>query len=190
MMWMLGGQLVDNEKVKTRDLVGLTGVSAVAAAAAEAAILTSPLVGASGVVMGYLSALAVLDPGKAWLMIFPIPGIPVTTLQLCQATAAGHVGTLIYRGRSVSRGIAIRGHLGAILAGYLYAKIIFGSQDFDLWRESRMQWERTLTSAELVLYWAYLTVKLALPMPFSTEGDIGDLKTKQRFIKRIWKDDF
>lgn len=190
LMYVLGNQLADRPDVSAAALVGLTATSATAAAAAESVALVKPLVGASGVAMGYLSALTLLDPGKTWLMIFPIPGVPVTTLQLFQGTFAGHVGGLIYKGLFTPTNVAIRGHLGGLVAGLLYTQTLQGTTLVETFRGSRHQWERTITSAELVVYWVYLSLRLMLTMPFSSEAEIGTLRTKQRFIKRVWKEDF
>lgn len=191
LLWTLGNEMSLNDNVKLRDLIAVSVLSTAAAAAAEAPFLApgTPLVGASGLVLGLLGALTVVDPHKSWLMILPVPGVPVTTLQLCQGTLVTHVGLLVLRGVLSPMQMALRGHLAGLAIGYMYAKMMIDSSPYDLVSISNECWKRSITSAELVLYWMYLSVRLWLPKPFATEADVGVLKAKHRFIRRVWKEE-
>ncbi len=193
LMFTLGSQIADSGRYSVAGLLGLTGGSAVATAIAEAPFLKpgSPLIGASGIAMGYLGSLAAVDPDKVWLMIIPIPGVPITTLQLFQACFFGHVVGLVWVGLTASTRLALRGHLAGLTAGYFLTRSTAGTHDgVPMLENSKQQWLRSITSAELILYWMYLSVRLLLPMPFSTETEIGDMRAKRRFIRRTWKEDF
>ena len=191
LVYVLGNQLASSPLLSAKDMIGVTALSAAATAWTEAPFLdTSPLVGASGVAMGYLGCLTVLEPEKTWLMVLPIPGVPMTTLQLSQASVAGHVAMLLWKGIYSRTRLALRGHLAGLAMGYLFTRARVETEDYDLFNTSKAQWVKSLTSAELVVYWMYLSIRLMLPMPFTNEADVGLLRAKQRFIRRIWKDDF
>ena len=193
LIYVLGNQMIQSSNYSLPGLIGLTGVSAAATAAAEAPLLKpgSPLIGASGIAMGFLASLAATDPDKLWLMIIPMPGVPITTLQLFEASVAGHIFALMWTGLSTSTRVALRGHLAGLTVGYIFSRFAFSyGENYKMLENSRKQWLRSITSAELVLYWMYLSVRLLLPMPFATEAEKGEMRTKQRFIRRTWKEDF
>jgi membrane associated rhomboid family serine protease len=189
LMFVLGTQLIEDERVPARDLGIITLSSAVSAAAAEAVSLTKPLVGASGIVMGYLGTLSCLEPSKTWLMILPIPGVPITTIQLAQVTVASHVGLLAYKGLFSPFSVAVRGHLAGLFAGYVLGEFFYSSSSHSE-VNTRQHWQRTLTSAELAVYWMYISIRLMLPMPLMSESEKGLLRTKQRFVRRTWEEEF
>ena len=184
MVGILGNQLVQIPEVAPKQLAWVMAGSALGTALAESA---TPLVGASGVVFGMLGALTVLDPQKTWLMIFPLPGVPLTTMQLGQACLVSHLGLLAWR--RVTR-IAIRGHIGGLLSGGLLAACMWpdkGSVFQEMLLESQASWRQSLTSAGLVLNWLTLTVELSLLSFFLSETQRGELRSKQRFIRRTWE---
>jgi membrane associated rhomboid family serine protease len=191
LVYVLGNQVAASALLSANDMIGVAALSAAATAWTEAPFLgTNPIVGASGVAMGYLGCLTVLDPEKAWLMVLPIPGVPMTTLQLCQASVVGHVAMLLWKGIYSRTRIALRGHLAGLAMGYLFTRSRVKTEDYDLFNTSKTQWIKSLTSAELVVYWMYLSIRLMLPTPFTNEGEVGLLRAKQRFIRRTWRDDF
>ncbi len=102
MLWMLGKELVFDPRVNSAHLTTLMTVSAASASFAESSLFATtgsfsrPMVGASGIAMGFLGALAVLDPNKTWLMMFPIPGLTLTSHQMV------HHNKCLRRGRRCS----------------------------------------------------------------------------------------
>lgn len=199
MIWVWGKELVNDPRVQPRhlgSLIALSGVSASLAESIHASFLSRPMVGASGVAMGLLGALAVLDPNKTWLMIFPIPGVTITSQQMLQATFATHFAAILWKWRSMNPSrIALKGHLGGLVAGYIFAKLIFPENRQSDWatdsylQVSTRQWQRSFTGAWLAVYWVYLTAKINTVFWLSP-GELGLLATKRRFIERTWREDF
>ena len=188
-LWSFGNQLVENPHVRPIHMASLTAFASLLTALSERPWLTTskPLVGASGVVMAYLASLSVIEPQKTWIMILPIPGVPVTNLQLFQGCVATHIGLLLWNGAT---NIAIRGHLAGMATGYIFAKLFLPFPNLKLHEISAQNWTRSITSAELTLYWLYLSAKLMIPDPFRSETERGLLRTKRRFIERVWREDF
>ena len=189
LLWSFGNQLVNNPEVKLSHFLSLTAAGALATALSERPWLaaTRPLVGASGVVMAYLASMATVDPEKSWIMILPIPGVPVTSLQLLQGCFATHIGLLI--SKRFTR-VALRGHLGGMAAGYAFAKLFLPNSNIDTYATSINHWKRSIVSAEIALYWIFLSLRLTVPDPFLSEAERGLLITKRRFIERVWKEEY
>jgi len=185
MLAILGREYADKDQVQLSDLVVLGSMSAIAATVAESGKRT-PVIGASGIVMGLLGGLGVIDPNKTWLMILPIPGVPVTTMQLAQGTLLSHVVALSFFRRHAPSKYALASHLGGLTMGVLYSATRYDGYKQEFVSESLKQWNRTLSSAWLVVYWLYLSARI----PFSHDGDKGELITKKRFIQRVWKEEF
>lgn len=188
--WVLGGQLAQSDKVSIRDLAGITASSAVATALAEAPVLspTRALIGASGIAMGYLGSLTAIDPDKSWVMILPIPGLPVTTLQLGQAVFVAHVGILAWKGILIRSQLALRGHLAGLLGGYIYGQLISPDRVSKSIEKSKVQWERTFGTAFLAVYSAYLCVRVALSKPFIMRDEYQRLQLMKDKALQAWRD--
>jgi membrane associated rhomboid family serine protease len=197
MIWVLGKELVNDPRVQTSHMAGVMATSAVAGSIAESVFVSHvsrPMVGASAVAMGLMGTLAVLDPHKTWLMIFPIPGVTVTSQQLLQVTFIGHIAAIIWKWRSIHPGtIALKGHLGGLVAGYLFAKFMYPGDIQPTWSDgdfvevSVQQWQRTFSGAWLAVYWAYLTAQFHTTKFFLTPEEQGMLLTKKRFVQRTWR---
>jgi membrane associated rhomboid family serine protease len=189
LLWSFGNQLVNNPEVKLPHFLSLTACGALATALSERPWLadTRPLVGASGVVMAYLASIATVDPEKSWIMILPIPGVPVTSLQLLQGCFVTHIGLLI--SKRFTR-VALRGHLGGMAAGYAYSKVFLPNSDVGIYETSVNHWKRSIVSAEIAAYWIFLSVRLILPDPFLGEAERGLLVTKRRFMERVWREEY
>ena len=181
MCWVLGKELARADKVSTADLTAITSSSAVATALAEVPVLSPArtLIGASGIAMGYLGALTVTDPNKSWVMVLPIPGLPVTTLQLGQASILGHLGILAWKGVRTQSQLALRGHVAGFLAGHLYAQCLVPHGETNVIQSSKEQWKRSVITAGLAMYFAYVSVRLALSKPFIDRESIEKLKTQK-----------
>jgi membrane associated rhomboid family serine protease len=128
LLYVLGNALAESERFKTGDLLGMTAISAVSAAATERPFLRPgiPLVGASGVAMGYLGSLAIAHPDKEWMMMFPFPGFSVTSQQLIQATVGAHILALLWGVQNTTPFVALRGHIGGLVGGAVVAALVCG----------------------------------------------------------------
>ena len=147
LVYMLGSELVKSHSFDATEVACLTSSAAVMAALAEAPFLRngSSLIGASGVAMGYLGCLALSSPGKEWTMIFPIPGLTLTTLQLFQVVSLGHIVALAIGCPAFITSLALRGHVAGLLTGSTFS-ILFGKtpSKFDFIENSKKQWRKTI----------------------------------------------
>jgi membrane associated rhomboid family serine protease len=148
LLYVLGSELAQARDLSANQVGGLTVTGAAAAAIAEAPFLGygMSVIGASGVVMGYLGFLGLSAPQKEWKMVFPIPGLTLTTLQLFQVVTAGHILALLMIGPGVVTRIALRGHLASLVAGsgmaFLADKY---AHNYDFVCNTKSQWRRTFS---------------------------------------------
>ena len=184
LMYLFGRDLVDDERVSVGDFGTLIFSSAIAATVAHRKPV--PMIGSSGIVMGLLGGLALLDPSKIWILILPIPGVPVTNMQLAQGILASHLIAISMRMRVASK-YALMGHIGGLSAGlgvtgirHLNSVSSYSISDFS------NQWSKTFSSAGLVLYWFILSARL----PFTSESQKGEMLAKRRFIERSLRDQY
>ena len=124
LVYTFGKQIAECNQYSTSNLMCLTGLSAVSTAAVEAPFLRRgvPLIGASGIAMGYLGSVAASDSDKKWVMAFPIPGMSMSSLELFQMTIAGQILALMWFGINSNIPLALRGHLAALTTGYAFAR--------------------------------------------------------------------
>ena len=185
LLYLFGRDFVDNEKVTCRQFMMTSMVSSVAASLAHRN--SRPMIGSSGIVMGLLGGLAVLVPAKTWLLILPVPGVPVTNMQLAQAVVASHFVALLSDSRFASK-YAMMAHLGGLVAGSA-ATALVQSEKVEFAngvRESLGQWKRSFSCAALVLYWFWLSAQI----PLAANVEEGELRTKRRFIERSLDDQY
>jgi hypothetical protein len=183
MIWILGNEFVEKENVELRDFFCLSGLGILAGSIGQ----QRPLIGASSLVMGLLGGLAVIDPSKTWLMILPIPGVPITNLQLAQATVASHIVAMyIAKAKTIVPKYALTSHVSGLTMGTVYAISVWGWPIGSIWDDSVTQWNRSLSSAWLAIYWLTLSARI----PFTSDVERGELITKKRFIQRVWREEF
>ena len=84
----------------------------------------TPILGASAGIMALLSALSVLEPSRWWTLLFPVPGMSMSTMQIADALLLVHIPLgakviwrwLKYPGIPHSR-IAYLSHIGRNVGG-------------------------------------------------------------------------
>ena len=186
LMYLFGRDLVEDARVSWKQFGEITIASAVAATVTHRKPV--PMIGASGIVMGLLGSLALLDPNKTWMLVLPIPGVPVTNLQIAQGILVSHFVAISLRLRMASR-YALMGHVGGLLAGGACV-VAAGLADIKRSRsdmfESIDYWRKTFNCTGLVLYWFLLSVQI----PFRSGSVKGELLTKQRLIERSLDDQY
>ena len=184
MMWVVGSQLVEKDNVSVKQMGWLMSGTALGAAGMHQIFSKQPIVGASGIVFGLLGALSVVDPEKTSMLLFPIPGVPVTNMQLTQITLLTHVGMIL---RKSNTRMALWAHLGGLLSGMFLSAYMWKLPlvDTDAYTRSIDSWVRTVNSSVLVLNWLAISVQLLLGF-----GDEAILVSKKRFIKRSWREEF
>lgn len=184
LMYLFGRDLIEDDRVNIGQFGSLIFSSAIAATVAHRKSV--PMIGASGIVMGLLGGLALLDPTKIWILILPIPGVPVTNMQLAQGVLASHLIAMTTRLRFASN-YALMGHIGGLLAGVAVTGISNRNTPEPYTKaEFLNQWSKTFSCAGLVLYWFLLSAKI----PFMNESKRGEAVVKRRFIERSLKDQY
>jgi membrane associated rhomboid family serine protease len=103
-----------------------------------AAILSVPMVGASGAIAGVLAAYMVLFPHARvqtlFIIIFFVRVVPVPALIFIGGWFLLQVGSVVFGG---SPGVAFFAHIGGFLAGLLFLKVLGRRPD---WRRAAPRW--------------------------------------------------
>jgi membrane associated rhomboid family serine protease len=186
LMYLFGRDLVEDKRVSWKQFGGMAIGSALAATVAHRTPV--PMIGASGIVMGLLGELALLDPNKTWMLVLPIPGVPVTNMQLAQGVLVSHLVAIGLKLRMAAR-YALMGHVGGLLTG---GACVVAANQAEIQKqgvsitESLIAWRKTFHCTGLVLYWFFLSARIPL-----TSGPLkGELLTKQRLIERSLDDQY
>lgn len=99
------------------------------------------VLGASGVLMGLVTADGLLDPERRWYMILPLPGLTLSMLQVADATLVANLtGFLLFRHRFGT--VAWAAHLGGTAAGLGFACGAWWRGDPRYANPWRTHWER------------------------------------------------
>ncbi|KAK2197425.1 bifunctional Peptidase S54 [Babesia duncani] len=101
----------------SRDIFNVACLSAIGSSLGHVLLYKTPVIGASGAIAGLLYLLAATNPTCFFKIIFPIPGMTLTILQLLQVFVATNTFFLFYK---TSRNIAWAAHLFGMATGALY----------------------------------------------------------------------
>ncbi|GBE61195.1 rhomboid protease [Babesia ovata] len=104
--------------VQTSDILNVLLLSAVGSSLGHVCLYSNPVLGASGAVSGLLYLLASTFPNSYFRTVFPIPGMQLSILQVCQVFVATNLYFVIYG--SGLRNIAWAAHLFGLGAGAAY----------------------------------------------------------------------
>lgn len=125
----------------------------------------SPVLGASGALMGLIAVDALLQPEHRFYMVLPVPGLTLSMLQVADlALAANLLGFLVLRQRLGA--VAWAAHLGGTAAGLGYACGALWNGDCRFGHPVRLHaelcasdWFKTADSMEVGLDWAASAVE-------------------------------
>jgi len=111
------------------------------------------VLGASGVVMGLLTTAALIEPERRFKMVFPVPGMQLSLLQVADLALAVNAAGFLLRSRMPR--VAWAAHIGGTTAGLGFAIGGYATGDARFanpWRVHAEQfvsdWERTADSVE------------------------------------------
>lgn len=111
------------------------------------------VLGASGAVMGLLTTAAFIEPDRRFQMVFPIPGMQLSLLQVADLALAVNVAGFLLRNRMPR--VAWTAHVGGTTAGlgFVIGKYVTGDARFENpWQvhtgRFASDWERTADSVE------------------------------------------
>ncbi|AFZ80070.1 hypothetical protein BEWA_029200 [Theileria equi strain WA] len=104
-------------RVTTNDIFNVMVLSSIVSSFGHVYFYRTPVLGASGAISGLTYLLAATFPNSFFRTVFPLPGLNLSILQVCQLFVATNVYFLMTGG---SRGIAWAAHLMGMGAGALY----------------------------------------------------------------------
>eukprot|EP00371_Babesia_bovis_P000373 XP_001609020.1 hypothetical protein [Babesia bovis T2Bo] len=137
------------DTVQTSDIMGVMVLSGICSSLGHVALYKTPVYGASGAISGLLYLLASTFPNSYFHTVFPVPGLQVSILQICQMFVATNVYFLFFG--TALRNIAWSAHLFGFGAGALYCYLqqhVFKRRGFRnpvtlSFRTASSQWRRT-----------------------------------------------
>lgn len=136
------------------ELGSVLTLSAVVASASHCALHPqSPVLGASGALMGLMTTAAFIEPTRRFQMVFPVPGLELSMLQVADLALAVNLGGFLLRGRMPR--VAWTAHVGGTAAGLGFVLARSAQDDLRFespWRLHAGQfvsdWERTGDSVD------------------------------------------
>lgn len=149
-LWGERSQTGQRHHVQTADIVNVMLLSAVGSSLGHVYLYRTPVIGASGAISGLLYLLASTFPNSYFRSVFPIPGLQLSILQVCQIFVVTNLYFLYYG--SNWRNVAWAAHLFGMGTGALYClaqQYVFNRPGFhNAVRMSivsaKRQWLRTL----------------------------------------------
>nr|BAN66001.1 hypothetical protein [Babesia bovis] len=137
------------DTVQTSDIMGVMVLSGICSSLGHVALYKTPVYGASGAISGLLYLLASTFPNSYFQTVFPVPGLQVSILQICQMFVATNVSFLFFG--NALRNVAWSAHLFGFGAGAVYCYLqqhVFKRRGFRnpvtlSFRTASSQWRRT-----------------------------------------------
>ncbi|EEA06428.1 rhomboid family protein [Cryptosporidium muris RN66] len=191
-LWALNtiiNSLKRDNSIKGKDIILLYAAGSISGAIAHSMITKTVVVGASGAVMSLLTAEAIIRPRDTFTLMFPIPGITLSSAQLLDVTIVTNFIMAIHSLISVNdkSRIAWFGHIFGALSGFILLPIIkksnYNNKCKNIFSTYKLMWKnhRKISNQGWLL-----TLKDLWDIIELSDNTIGMEISKQRSLKR-WR---
>lgn len=106
-----------------KEITSIYILSAILGSLSNVILLKSSVLGASAAVLGLIFVNSCIDPRAQYMMLFPLPGLTLSSLQLTQMALFfdSLMTSLMLMGINIFGGVAWVGHLFGMLGGAMYS---------------------------------------------------------------------